>query len=241
MNEISDKPSWIQFWQGKFSRSFLTHKYWIIWFGIYLIPLFISYFFYQGNYSILTNYISDLGDPYNNPIGWPIWAFGHICLGLLYIPFIGYLWRELSKEPRKGFKPGMFFLILTGFGVFGLGAFPQFNYPGIDVLHVMDAAFFIAGSFFSMCCWMPWQRKEPQMNQIAVWARLIICIVPLAGIVIGGLFMMFGNSAITGCGNGDCSGILRTSLWEWMILASIIINNFILIQALPRQPLDLKA
>ena len=148
MNEISDKPSWIQFWQGKFSRSFLTHKYWIIWFGIYLIPLFISYFFYQGNYSILTNYISDLGDPYNNPIGWPIWAFGHICLGLLYIPFIGYLWRELSKEPRKGFKPGMFFLILTGFGVFGLGAFPQFNYPGIDVLHVMDAAFFIAGSFF---------------------------------------------------------------------------------------------
>ena len=104
MNEISDKPSWIQFWQGKFSRSFLTHKYWIIWFGIYLIPLFISYFFYQGNYSILTNYISDLGDPYNNPIGWPIWAFGHICLGLIIYPVYWVFMARVVKRTQKRFQ-----------------------------------------------------------------------------------------------------------------------------------------
>lgn len=71
-----------------------------IW--IYLVFTFISYVFYPKPFSPLTHWLSDLGDPYKNPIGRYFYNSGCMIISFLSIVFyIGlFQWRNKYKSRK---------------------------------------------------------------------------------------------------------------------------------------------
>ncbi|HMF32172.1 MAG TPA: DUF998 domain-containing protein [Candidatus Lokiarchaeia archaeon] len=221
-------------WRGEFSRDFLTQKYWPVMFVLFWVPVFIASFFYPG-YNIVQDYISDLGVPANNPIGWPIWSFGHAIFGILLFPVIRYLYRQLAGEPRKYLRVGTVFLILSAIGILGLGTIPQFSYPGLGEIHATNATLLIGGTYLNLFSWFPLMRKDPKMKQSIVVARLVAGLVILGGLALSVLPAFFLDDQAVGCSGGVCPWYLSTPFWEWTFLIGMMVNDVLLFFVIPER------
>jgi hypothetical membrane protein len=186
---------------------------------LYFVPLYITSLFFPG-YNIIHNYISDLGDPNQNPQIWPLWGFAHSLLALLLTPLAFYYYRQLGENPSKQLRFGMFFSLLSSVGLLGAGVIPQSLYPFSDLVHLINAGLFMGGAFMNLFIWYSLIQKISGFNQIVGKVRLGI-----------GIFI-----AVSICGSLIFPALaFLVTLFEWGIMSMILINHALLLIFLPER------
>src|SRR6056297_4159690 len=98
----------IQKWiRGSFKPKDMTKHLFISTLGIASL-LFLSYRCYmqENPYSIFTNLISDLGNWQTNPRGWWIFSLAMVFSGLMTLPIISYVKRNLDFTKKTAITMG---------------------------------------------------------------------------------------------------------------------------------------
>ncbi len=83
---------------------------------------------YYSNYSLSTNYISDLGNTANSPL-WYVFSAGIIALGLLAFVGLMLLWNTFPAGGRR--VSGLALLLLASVAAIVVGFFPENVYGSV--------------------------------------------------------------------------------------------------------------
>jgi len=127
-----------------------------------------SWSFYPGPYGPFTNWISDLGNPANNPDGAKFMNAGLILTGILFFPFcLGlYRWHGDEKIRKASFVLAMIAGFTAALSMVMIGTFPE-NYA---VQHQAFALglFVSLGLFLFLSAWhLVACSKDPKIRGIA--------------------------------------------------------------------------
>lgn len=83
------------FYRGNFSRNFMKTRLLLVIFGVFGGLLLIALFLYPSPYNLITDAVSNLGNPKLNPSGWFFFSFAFWFLAFMF-PFIFmYLHKRL--------------------------------------------------------------------------------------------------------------------------------------------------
>nr|MDO8083371.1 hypothetical protein [Candidatus Sigynarchaeum springense] len=215
-----DKSSIRRFVSGAFPARYAI-PYVIVVYGIFTGLILVSTTFYNGDYSLFTNSVSNLGDPLLNPF--PGWLFFSIALwsfGFIAMPLFLYQGRRLIAEQRRRALIFMVFSTIACAGSIGVGIFSEVEetYP----LHIATAVMAFGGLFLAaIFTWVPCfsiAKRTPQKRlrtiRFSITTAQIIVIMFTAAVTATVYIQeeMFGNVGV---------GLLSTTFWEWMLMFCI--------------------
>jgi hypothetical protein len=196
-------------------------KHHILIYGLSVLLLFscfyvFSYLFFP-HYTMLSNFISQLGIIDLNPQGWYFWDMAMGCTGFLVIPIINYMRHRLILFNKLWTQIGYVLFIGHSIGMIGLGIFPQFKLPIFRILHILNAVLGLGGMYFGVICWgvpiiIAIQRKLTEISPIGYGIYLFLT---------GGTPLGFGLSRLIQTLGLD-SIYLSFSLWEWILFIGIL-------------------
>ncbi len=202
--------------------------YLILVYAIFIGLILVSVSLYPGDYSFLTNAVSNLGDPLLNPF--PGWLFFSVALwsfGFLAMPIFLYQFRRLLACQRHF---AILFIVLSSIacaGSVGVGFFTEV-YATFGA-HVVCAVMVFGGLFFAaIVSWVPCLagavRSQPRPVRNARLAITIVQMIVVAttATVTGTVFAQEEIHGIVGV------GFLSITFWEWMLLFCIGIHAFLL-------------
>jgi len=172
-------------------------------------------------------FISTLGDPIKNPIGWIIWSIGHAVAGVLLIPMVFYIKHHIHLK-RLRVQIGFLFLYLAPIGMIGLGLIPQFPGLPLALIHVINASFLLGGLYLGIWAIGPaLLTAQPTSYKKLVPIFSLSYGIPLGFIIAQGIRMLaFSPESLV-------PFYLGFSMWEWILLYGIFIAFYLLFYMIP--------
>jgi len=158
----------------------------------YLIIMWlIAQSFYLGGYSILEDYISGQGDPYDNPDGYLFFTFGTGLTGIALIPFYIYLYKRF--KPTLLLITRLFLLagIISSIGLALVGFFPRNT--SVDLVHDIGADIAFNGAGVCAVCTMFILIRK--MIQKIGWPSLVQFILVYGAVFGLGAWMPFQHNS----------------------------------------------
>ncbi len=213
---------------GNYSREILTRVIAPLSIITYSVFIAFSWILYP-NYDWTSMFISDLGVPAQNPIGWIVWSVGHVLVGIMLIPIISYLRPRLVSINKKWATIGTLFLYLAPIGAIGLGVIPQFPGEIIAVLHVINASLLMGGLYLGV-----WILAIILFNITQVQKKSIPIICSAFGAPIGFLTTQ-GIRLLIYPPESTIPFYLTFSTWEWILLYGIFFACILLIYIVPEK------
>ncbi len=217
---------------GKSSRNTIERQVVPLMFIVYIGFMFISWLF-DLDFNWLTMYISNLGNPYSNPIGWIPWSIGHGLLAVFLLTVVSYIKNHLPSEGGKFVKMACKLMYLGPIGLVGLAVVPQFEGIAIYIIHLINAAFFLLGEYLALWLITLHYAKEKAFGTkrliLALWSFMLpIC--ALIFLVLRLILVPFGSAA---------PFYLDIPFWEWLIVFNALFALSWLAIVLPEK--DLKS
>lgn len=216
---------WQEFLTGRLSKQYLTRIHVPLMICTFIVFHILAMIYYPEPYDLSLHDISYLGAPALNPKGWIYWAIALTITGILYLPLIPYFFRYFNSVSRFWGKLGTIFVSFSAIGMIGLGIFPQ--YPQFADLHTINATFSFAGMYFTLFSYgisltRSVLNKDPRISKF-IYTIIVglgyggpIGWVTTQGIrvlLLGGAFMDHSP---------DVFFLIRFSLWEWMLLITLL-------------------
>lgn len=147
----------------------------IIAFIIFMVFTFTSVALYPTHYTLLYDWLSNLGNINFNPLGAVFFNWGCIIAGLILIPFFIWLyeWKPVQKWSKVLLLIGIILGIFASISLIGVGVFPE-NYIK---QHIM-AATGVFGSLFIIIILLSISLfKHPKfMHSVAYWGIVSVLI-----------------------------------------------------------------
>jgi hypothetical membrane protein len=219
-----------EIFKGKFSKHFLIHilvPMMVIVFAVFYALAWLSY----SNFDWTQNDISFLGAPELNPNGWYYWAIGMALTGVLYIPVIPFVYKQLISVHKIGTKIGIFFLILSSIGTIGIGIIPQF--PGLDIFHVVNATFAFGGLYLSMFNLGGVLLRDKSIRKSLLALFMAIGFGGPVGFCATQGYRILNGGVGRICPWVPCPCYLEFSTWEWMLLFFIFADLMVFLLIVP--------
>ncbi|MBD3351891.1 MAG: DUF998 domain-containing protein [Candidatus Lokiarchaeota archaeon] len=201
---------------GNFSKKFLTRVWIPIMLAIFIGFLAIAWLLFPG-YDWTEMAISLLGNPQEHPNGWYFWAIGMAVTGFLMFPIPFYVYKTLQVDNENVKKIGCFLLLLSSFGMMGMGAIP--NFDQINWLHEINAGFAMGGLYLGLFILEFSIIKDKRIKKI--WVVLFLgclwfgpvgfCITQFPGYFATGEFKDIGP------------WFLHFSTWEWALMVCVFV------------------
>lgn len=208
-----------------------------------VIPLFIANLGFPTVYDWRYVVISALLDEGDNPGWYLLPSIGMLVAGVLLVPAVGYFNKRLGTICKGPTRVGSFFMILALIGLISVGTVAQVVH--VNKLHEYLAAVAFVGLLFSAFFHgMPilkditkGKRQFPAKPLVLAWGLLWFALVGLAGSAI--YIEVAGDSSWGWVGldwlaNG-VPVILSFALWEWVLLAAILVYLVVLAAVTPAE------
>lgn len=211
MSELKSSSSKIKnFFQGEVENRAIIALILVFSIG-YATCLIIARIFYP-TFTMTRMFISAMGDPQDNPIGYIPWSIGHVIVGITMIPMVGYLKNKLSSLDEKSIRWATIFFYIACIGVLGLGAIPQ--YPGdfFTIIHGVNAGLLIGGIHFGL--WLTTitliKNKTLRTQSGVIFG---LSLVGICGLIITQLIVL-----LTVGFDGYFPFYLDLHFWEWIMM-----------------------
>lgn len=199
---------------GNFTREFLR-KYTLILVVNFIVWILISTMFYE-NYDWTRMDVSFLGITSRNP-GWIFWAIAMASTGVLQIPIMRYLRKNLIAVSEKGLKYSLIWFYIACIGLIGLGVIPlNTEYSIFLDMHYLNAVFAFGGMYMGVLIllYLMFRNKDIQKRTfipyILIFSGIILFIISQA-------IRLSLNLPVRETG----FWFLSISAWEWIILVAI--------------------
>jgi len=215
------------FFTGLYSKKAAIAHLTIIYL-VFVVFILASIASYPGNYSILTNAISNLGNLDQNPFpGWLFFSIGLWILGPLVFPHYLYQYRALKAAQKYFATIFLVISVIICIGIIGVGMFSEVDQTFLE--HVIFAVMAFGGLFFAgIISWIP-------LIIIAIREKARRKRLLLRGIVALMMLILVGTAVVTAWVylsvklNGvPESGLFSISFWEWMLFFAVGIHSFLL-------------
>lgn len=211
--------------KGDYSREILKKYFTPLLIINFCIWMIISSLFYN-NYDWTRMDVSYLGVPALNPNGWVFWAIAMASTGVLTIPIVNHLKKNLTNLNKKSMYLVSIFFYIASYGMIGLGVVPVLDGTGFLYIHFLHAAMAFCGLYLGIWILLLLMLKDENMRK-----KTIIPLIITWGIIIG--FIISQTVRLSqGLPPRDSFWYLNTSAWEWMILATIFSAILVLIYSL---------
>lgn len=122
---------------GETPRKTLLQQFFPVAGSIYAGLLALAIILYPPPYSIVTNTISDLGNPVLNPAGWGFFTASCYVIAFTLLPFYTHVYKQFWRQHFLVATIAWFSNLSASAGLVMLGTFP--NLPGTLYLHVTAA------------------------------------------------------------------------------------------------------
>lgn len=207
----------------------------LIFFGM----LITSMLLFPGLYSIVTEYVSNLGNPLFNPYGWYFFSIAFIFLSLAFIPCVLYLHKKLTQIYKLGTNIGTAFNLIASLGMFILALFPN-----LDITmgqHALGAGLSFGGMVTgAIIYWYIMSkdaiRKAVRNREFLVLIILVSIIALFALVLIIGLIQIIDLTLMS----YTSAIFLPVPFWEWMLLFTIAFHTVIIGLIVPEKVQVLK-
>jgi len=146
--------------------------------SILIICTFLfSIIFYPRDFSFLTTQVSSLGGYRPESLGYYIFTFGFISMGILLIPHGLYLFRSMKSDLGFYGHISFFFLMLSCIGICSVGIFPM---SFSRTVHLIAAALAFGGIAIGMIFLInPLVKRIKRGAEWPSWKLIIILFSPL--------------------------------------------------------------
>jgi hypothetical membrane protein len=219
---------------GNYSRKYFKRYFLPISFITFFGFLLISRILYPGTYTIISNAISDLGNPLNNPFpGWLFFSIAFWVLASLYTPLILYIHRRLVQFHELEAKGGSILNFVAIVGMVLLGAFPDL--PSLKVMHLI-AAFLCFGcmSIAIVCYWIAVihdsLQKALRFHHQGVFMILVFITLSIVAISFLGLGQLLSDLFPR-----EFIWVLDYPVWEWGVFILLAFQLFFIGLIVPDQ------
>ncbi|MEX2680904.1 MAG: hypothetical protein Q6373_004845 [Candidatus Sigynarchaeota archaeon] len=222
-----DKASIRRFLSGAFPARYAI-PYVIVVYATFTTLILISTRFYIGDYSFVTNSVSNLGDPLLNPFpGWLFFSMALWSFGFMAMPLFLYQGKRLVAGQRHRAIIFMVFSTIACAGSIGVGIFSEVEetFPSHVVSAVMAFGGLFLAAFFT---WVPCfsiaarnQQKRIRTIKFAITVVQMIAIILTAAVTA----TVYVQAEIFGNVGG---GFLSVTFWEWMLMFCIGAHVFLL-------------
>lgn len=177
----------------------------------YAMSLIVARLFFPG-FTMTRMFISNLGDPQDNPVGYIPWSLGHVLVGMIMIPMTGFLKNTLNSIDQKKITISTIFFYIASIGVIGLGAIPQ--YPGyiFTIIHGVNAGLLIGGIHFGLWITAITLFKNGALRK---QSGIIfgLSLIGLIGILVSQLTLL-----VTVGVQDSYPFVFDLHFWEWMMM-----------------------
>lgn len=229
---------------GKYSREYYYGVLLPITFMIFFGLLIIAIVFFPSNYSILTNYISDLGNHKLNPFpGWLFFSLAFWFFSLLYPPLFLYLHRRLVKIQPKKAKIGTFANSCSVLGMILLGIFP--NQPETILMHSIAASLSFGGislalTFYWLVIIEDSIKRALQYHHVGILMILVFITFVLTAISFFAIFQIYNDLFGTQLYIIQIFGtrlfwLFKFPFWEWTLFIILAVQLFFIGLIIPEQ------
>jgi hypothetical membrane protein len=156
---------------------------------IYLTFTFISRLYYPGPYGPLTNSLSDLGNPQQNPSGATFYNTGCILMGLTLIPFYLGLrhWNTGEKKMKVLLIAGQITGMFSSLSIILASVFPPG--PHTATHGFWAGMLFISTAFFWVFSAFSLLRHPASIKWIAYYSFLPLIAIAIAAVIPDGRFV----------------------------------------------------
>lgn len=198
---------------GKFSKTYMTRILAPILIINFTAWMAISWLLYP-NYDWTSMDISQLGIPDQNPFGWIPWSIGLASTGLLQIPVISFMRRNITFN-EKGIKMSTILLYLACVGSVALGIIPQFEEGPFWLLHIIHASMAFGGLYLGIWLLITLMLRTKGYRKNSIIPACFAFGAPIGFLITQGIRIALDLPRITPI------WIINFSLWEWMLLYGI--------------------
>lgn len=227
-----------EIWAGSLSKKEQGIYFGVILIGYTVISL-ISQYLFPVKYSLLDFKISAQGGITSNPDGHILWNIGMILMGILLIPHVQYLSKNLKDSSPRFAKAITILSITACIGFSFVGVFPR----EYGLLHAIPAAIALYGFFISLNMYLLLLIEQKKNGNRILWPHswsFITVFIPLNLIVLVNLIRALippekWNSQID-------PRFYTYPPWQWLFLSSIFLTflGLYLITPLKEDPSDQK-
>lgn len=161
----------------------------LVIFGVFGGLLLIALFLYPSPYNLITDAVSNLGNPKLNPSGWFFFSFAFWFLAFMF-PFIFmYLHKRLLHLYGTITKIGTLFNITSAIGMLLLGTFPSLE--ELFFFHALAAFLTFVGLVLGSICYWIAMIKEAWSKAVK-YRHLEIVLILLLITILFGLVLILG-------------------------------------------------
>ncbi|MHA1791232.1 MAG: DUF998 domain-containing protein [Promethearchaeota archaeon] len=228
------REKYFEFLKGKFSKRFFKRKLVPSCVFLYIFFIYLAYLFFPSDYSIMTNAISDLGNPDLNPIGWIFFSFGFMSLSIFFIPLYMYMYRRLVHVDKVLARVARFGSYVASFGMFLLCFFPNTKKDiGIHgIAAVLSFSGLATSAIFSWLTSVKFsvirahkQRKWLEFSVLLMISILLSCLMATG--ISEVLFEEYHGKAKI--------WFLLYPFWEWMTLFDVLFEIVLMFFIIPEE------
>lgn len=220
--------------KGNFSKSFMIKRVLPMKFFIFIGLIITSIILFPEPYLIISEYVSNLGNPIFNPLGWFLFSMAFIFLAMTFIPCVLYLHKKLEQIYKVVTKIGTIFNFIASIGMFMLALFP--NLDILMIPHATAAILAFGGMVSGAICYWYVMIKDTITRAIKNKETLIIIILIsivllLSTILIIGLLQIVDLTIFI----NTTPIFLAAPFWEWMLLFSLTFHVLIIGLIVPKK------
>jgi hypothetical protein len=214
-----------RFFEGAYAKKTLFQRMSPFIAGIYAGLLLISWLLFPGAYSLATNTISDLGNPFKSPSGFWFFSAAFYYLAFAMIPFYQFVHKRLATISRILSRLGLLANLVASGGFIALAAFP--NADATISVHLPAAGVSFGGLIVGGLLYWTIIVKD------AILKTGTRRIIPIAGaltnVVVGiAVFQLFDLATFSIKPLSD-----STAPWEWAMFFGIAANLLMLMRSIP--------
>jgi succinate dehydrogenase hydrophobic anchor subunit len=243
---MEQKNRFVSYLTGNVSKAFLLTRILPIIYLIFGITILISDLLFPTAYDWRYMVISDLISMKDNPVGFIYLSIGMTVVGILLIPFPGYIYRRLKVLCRATSLVGTFFFVLGIIGLIIMSlAFDESKFPSRfheNIAAVAFLGFLFAIFFYGFPMMKDQMAKYHGKHQID--KRLFILGASLLwfgflGTAISAIYVSavpndWGWTGLQWITKG-APVLASFALWEWTTFIFILIYFALLIKMIPEQ------
>ncbi len=213
------------FFEGAYPKKTLFQRMFPFIAGIYAGLLLISWLLFPGVYSLVTNTISDLGNPFKNPSGFWFFSAAFYYLAFAMIPFYQFVHKRLAQLGKILARIGLLSNLVGSGGFIALAAFS--NADATISIHLPAAGVSFGGLIVGGLIYWAIIVKDAILK---TGTRRIIPIVgALTNVVVGiAVFQLFDFATFSIKPISDI-----TAPWEWTMFFGIAANLLMLMHSIP--------
>jgi hypothetical protein len=252
-SKLKKQITFLAFLQGKVDKSFLLHKIIPISYVIYIIGILIADLLYPNAFDWRYMVISELGNSASNPQGYYFSVIAGLIMGIMIIPFVGYVYRHLSIICRFTTFIGCLFCAIGLIGLIALGVTTFIpNMPNRTHENLAMTGF--AGLILAIFFWgfplikdrlkryhglRQFNFKLMLLGFISIWS--VVLSAGGAALYIEVAKVNWGWVSLDWLTLNPHPPVLASlALWEWAGVFCILLFYFLLIQMMPEEVKPLK-